>query len=187
MAADDRAARTGRRGGGHGHRAGLRPGGVWFDAPGDGQTLETSGSGYLGGFPLRLLTGYRPELIGASLGLVAVPEDQIALVGARDLDPPEVTYLAAAAIRQRTVTDLTDLPAGPLYLHLDLDVIDPAALPGMRYPASGGPGIDTVTAAVGQLLASGAVAALGLACVWQPGAVAVDQLRTSLEGVIAQW
>src|SRR5688572_21504140 len=30
---------------------------VWFDAHGDVQTLETTASGYIGGMPLRMLTG----------------------------------------------------------------------------------------------------------------------------------
>ena len=137
-------------------RAGADPGIVWFDAHGDVQTPETTASGYLGGMPLRLLTGYRPELIAARLGLRPVPEHRIVLAGARDLDPPEVTYLARAAIRRREVAGLTtgglttgglttgglttggltaaDLPAGSLYVHADLDVIDAAALPGLRYP-----------------------------------------------------
>src|SRR5215467_1425734 len=114
-------------------RAGIGAGIVWFDAHGDVQTLETSTSGYLGGLPLRLLAGYRPELIADALGLRAVPEDRIVLAGARDLDPPEIQYLAGAAIRRRQVTDLTeaDLPDGPLYVHLDVDVLDPGGLPGL--------------------------------------------------------
>ena len=101
-------------------RAGVDPAIVWFDAHGDVQTLETTTSGYLGGLALRLLIGYRPELIAARLGLRPVPEQRIVLAGARDLDPPEVTYLAGAAIRRREVAALTaaDLPAGPLYVHV---------------------------------------------------------------------
>jgi len=107
-------------------RAGVDAGIVWFDAHGDVQTLETTSSGYLGGIPLRVLAGYRPELIAGRLGLRAVPESQIALVGARDLDPPEVAYLAGAQIRQLPTAglDAAQLPGGPLYLHVDLDVID---------------------------------------------------------------
>jgi arginase family enzyme len=63
-------------------RPGADPGIVWFDAHGDVQTLETTASGYLGGLPLRLLAGYRPELIAAPLGLRPVPERQILLAGA---------------------------------------------------------------------------------------------------------
>src|SRR5690348_16030444 len=48
---------------------------VWFDAHGDVQTLETTTSGYIGGMPLRLMVGYRPELIATPIGLRPVPED----------------------------------------------------------------------------------------------------------------
>ena len=73
---------------------------VWFDAHGDVQTLETTASGYIGGLPLRMLVGYRPELVAARLGLRPVPEQQVLLVGARDLDPPEVSYLERAQMRR---------------------------------------------------------------------------------------
>lgn len=152
-------------------RAGLDPGIVWLDAHGDVQTLETTTSGYLGGLPLRLLAGYRPELIATRLGLRPVAEQQIMLAGARDLDPPEVSYLAGARIHRAEVADLghAQLPAGPLYVHVDLDVIDAAALPGLRFPAPGGPGPAQVADALHLLLNSGRVAAVGLACTWHPG------------------
>ena len=153
-------------GAGHDERAGrgIEAGIVWFDAHGDVQTLETTTSGYLGGLPLRLLVGYRPELIASRLGLHAVPERQVALVGARDLDPPEVSYLAAAQIRRCEVDELdaAGLPGGPLYVHLDLDVIDPAQLPGLRFPAPGGPSPAQVAGALDMLLGTGRVAAIGV-------------------------
>jgi arginase len=168
-------------------RTGADPGVVWFDAHGDVQTLETSTSGYLGGLPLRLLAGYRPELIADALGLRAVPEHRIVLAGARDLDPPEVQYLAGAAIRRRQVTDLTeaDLPDGPLYVHLDVDVLDPGGLPGLILPVSGGPGPDEVGRALHMLRATGRVAAVGIACTWHPGQGAAACLRSWLEGIFA--
>ncbi len=99
-------------------QAGIDPAIVWFDAHGDVQTLETTASGYPGGLPLRLLLGYRPGLISARLGLRPVPEWRVVLAGARDLDPPEITYLATAQIRQSRVADLdpAHLPDGPLYV-----------------------------------------------------------------------
>jgi len=173
-------------------RAGAVAGIVWFDAHGDVQTLETTASGYLGGLPLRLLVGYRPELIAARLGLQPVPERQVLLVGARDLDPPEVSYLENAQIRCREVGDLdpADLPDGPFYLHLDLDVIDPAEVPGLRYPAPGGPGPAQVAGALRGLLGTGQlgtgrVAAVGLACTWHPGHDAAERVAPYLEAALA--
>jgi arginase len=151
--------------------AGLDPGIVWFDAHGDVQTLETTASGYLGGLPLRQLAGYRPELIAGGLELRPVPEHRIVLAGARDLDPPEAAYLAGAAISQVEVAAVASarLPDGPLYVHLDLDVIDPDILPGLKYPAPGGAGLADITGALGGLVATGQVAAVGIACTWYPG------------------
>jgi arginase len=168
-------------------RAGVDAGIVWFDAHGDVQTLETTASGYLGGLPLRLLAGYRPELIGDRLGLRPVPEPRILLVGARDLDPPEVDYLERAQIRRTAVPDLAaaDLPDGPLYVHIDLDVIDPADVPGLRYPAPGGPGAAEVAAALHRVLATGRAAALGIACTWYPGHGAAARVSPYLEKAVA--
>ena len=152
-------------------RAGSDPGVVWCDAHGDLHTPATTASGYLGGMPLRLLLGACPELIGTSLGLRPVPEDQVLLVGARDLDPPEVSFLAGAAIRRSEVAalDPATLPTGPLYVHLDADVIDPAEIAGLRFPAPRGPGRADVAAALRVLLGTGRVVAVGLACTWRPG------------------
>jgi arginase len=168
-------------------RAGVQAGIVWFDAHGDVQTLETTTSGYLGGLPLRLLMGYRPELIAARLGLRAVPEHQVALVDARDLDPPEVSYLAGAQIRRSEVGELdaAGLPGGSLYVHLDLDVIDSGQLPGLRFPAPGGPSPAQVTAALSALLSTGRVAAIGVACTWYPGHSAADRVRQHLGAALA--
>lgn len=152
-------------------RAGTDPGIVWFDGHGDVQTPETTTSGYLPGMSLRMLTGYRPELIAERLGLRAVPERQMVLAGARDLDPPEAAYLGEAQIRRCEVADLSaaGLPDGPLYVHLDMDVIRPADVPGLRFPAPGGPSAAQVADALRLLLDTGRVAAVGIACTWLPG------------------
>lgn len=109
------------------------------------------------------------------------------LVGARDLDPPEITYLAQAAIGRAEVAglDAAALPGGPLYIHVDLDVIDPAEAPGLRFPAPGGPGTAAVTDALRTVLATGRAAAVGIACTWHPGHRAAARVGPHLEEVLA--
>lgn len=149
-------------------RAGTAPSLVWFDAHGDVQTPETSTSGYLGGFPVRQLAGGSDRTVADRIGLRAVPEEDIVLVDARDLDPPEAAYLAASAIRQVPI-DAVPIPDGPIYLHLDCDVIDAGDLPGLLFPVPGGPPLAAVAAAVRAVLATGSVVAIGLGCTWKPG------------------
>ena len=170
-------------------RAGVDPAVVWFDAHGDVQTLETTASGYVGGMPLRVLAGYRPELIATPLGLGVVAEDRIVLVDARDLDPPEADYLRRSAIRVCDAENLASgvLPDGPLYLHLDVDVFDRGDLPGLRYPVAGGPAATTVAGAIERVLQTGRVAAVGLACTWYPGHSSARVVRKHLDGACQIW
>jgi arginase len=151
-------------------RARLDPGLVWFDGHGDVQTPETSTSGYLGGMPVRQLVGGADRTVAERLGLNSVPEQEVVLVDARDLDPPEEEFLAGSAIRRVPVETVgTTLPRRPVYLHLDVDVVDPRDLPGLLFPAPDGPRLPAVAAAVRQVLASCEVVAIGLACTWRPG------------------
>lgn len=167
-------------------RTGVQPGIVWFDGHGDVQTLETTSSGYLGGMPLRIITGYRPELITDALGLGPVAEERVVLVDGRDLDPPEIEFLADSAIGRYGVDELTAdaLPDLPLHLHVDLDVVNPAELPGLAIPAAGGPGLDEVAAAMTRVLETGRVVAISLACTWHPGRGVADRVREHLASVL---
>ena len=150
-------------------RCGIEAGVVWFDAHGDVQTMETSTSGYLGGMPLRIMAGYRPELVADAIGLRAVPEERLTLVGARDLDPPEREYLSSARLQTSTVEEIS-VPEGPVLLHVDLDVVDAGELPGLRFPVPGGPSAAAVVDAVHRIRQSGRVVTLDLACTWDPAA-----------------
>jgi arginase len=138
-------------------RAGIDPSIVWLDGHGDLQTLETTTSGYVGGMALRLLVGYRPELVAEGLALRPPPEARVALVDARDLDPPEVDYLGSSPVRRLTLGEVTveTLPAGPLMVNVDVDIIDPVALAGLRYPAPDGPSIAAVLRAVRTIVSTG--------------------------------
>jgi arginase family enzyme len=61
---------------------------IWFDAHGDLNTPETSPSGNEWGMPLRML-----------VDSAAVGARDVALVGARDLDPAEREFIRASGIR----------------------------------------------------------------------------------------
>jgi arginase len=85
---------------------------VWLDAHGDLNTPETSPSGNEWGMPLRMLLDDG----------VVKPED-VALVGARNLDPPEAEYLAETGIDDSLERALAGADA--VYVAFDLDVLDP--------------------------------------------------------------
>ena len=106
---------------------------VWLDAHGDLNTPESSPSGNQWGMPLRMLV---------DAGDVA-PED-VTLLGARSLDPPEVAFIEAAGIR----TELGPLPEA-VYVAVDGDVGDPDEL-DVFMPEPGGLALSELE----QLLAS---------------------------------
>jgi arginase len=158
-------------------RAGIDPGIVWFDAHGDFNTDETTPSGYAGGMPLAIAVGRGDQTAPRALGMRAIDEGRVVLVDARDLDPLEREALDRSRVRRVEVAAVDPaaggaaLPDGPLYLHLDIDVLDPPELPGLRYPSAGGVSRDALARAVAGLLATGRVMAIGLGCTWWPDRV----------------
>ena len=148
-------------------RRGLSPGVIWLDAHGDFHTPRTTRSGYLGGMALAMLTGRAGASLASAIGLRAVADDVCVLAGARDIDPGERELLEASAVRRIDDVALlaeAPLPPPPWYVHLDVDVIDPAELPPLRFPAPGGPSASIVADALRALASRGTIAALGLAC-----------------------
>jgi arginase len=113
---------------------------LWLDGHGDYNTPETSGSGYLGGMCLSAATGEWETGLGGE----AVAAGQVVLAGVRDLDPGERELLersAATVIGASPVETLVAaknaLEGDPVFIHLDLDVIDPEHFPA-AVPAPGG-------------------------------------------------
>jgi len=131
--------------------AGLGPGAsvLWCDAHGDFNTPETTTGGFLDGMALAAVTGRCWVAMTAQVpGFAPVPEAAVWLAGARDLDAVERVALDRSAVRR--VPAATIGPAfarevrsglggdAPLYLHLDLDVLDPADGRANPYAAPGG-------------------------------------------------
>jgi arginase len=125
-----------------------RLGVIWLDAHGDLNTPETSPSGNEWGMPLRMIIDR-----GA-----ADPHD-IALVGARNLDPPEVEFIAAAGIHDnpQEVLDRVD----SVYVALDCDVFEPSEL-AVFMPEPGGPSVTEIERLFGRIHAAGTVVGVGL-------------------------
>ncbi len=92
------------------------------------------------------------------------------LVGARDLDPGEDQAVADSRLRVVSVARLAHSlpPSGPLYVHLDVDVVDPRDIPAVSYPAPGGPSAAEVRRALIHLAATGQVTAVSVST-WNPG------------------
>ncbi len=128
-------------------QAGLSATLLWLDAHGDFNTWETTPSGFLGGMPLAMIVGRGEQTIVDGIGLKNLPEKQVVLADARDLDPGERLMLESSAVHH--VTDIsnlieTALPEGPIYLHFDADIINPEEAPAMSYPALGGPSVEAI-------------------------------------------
>jgi arginase len=121
---------------------------IYIDAHGDLNTPETSPSGNLWGMPFRMIL---------EAGFVR-PEDAT-LVGARNLDSPEVEYMAASGIDDSVDRALVDADAA--YIALDLDVLDPSEV-DVLIPEPEGPSADEIEALVRSIAGTTTLAGVGV-------------------------
>jgi arginase len=175
-------------------QAGVRRlGMVWFDAHADFNTPETTLSGMLGGMPVAVAAGLCLQRLRERAG-IETPLDprEIVLAAARDVDPLEQELVDEHRL---ATVDTADLKAGrralrdamerlsascdAIYVHIDLDVLDPEDAPGMNLPVPGGPTADELAAAIELCLSFEKSAALGIASynVWK------DENHRTLSGV----
>jgi arginase len=155
---------------------------VWFDAHGDLNTPYSSPSGAFHGMVLRALTGEgRTDLLPDE----PVDPTQIVLAGVRDLDPAEVAFVEASGMRHLRVTDSallveavaaagvaaeadadghqrTGSPDKAVYIHVDLDVLEPGIFASVGTPAPDGLHPDELLALVTALAERFEVAGLGI-------------------------
>ena len=99
---------------------------LWIDAHGDFNVPDTTPSGFLGGMCLAAACGRWdagwPDTIDAR---------SVSFLGVRDLDPGEKVEVEAAGVQ-------TGVPEeGSVYVHLDLDGLDPSVMPA-QFPVPGG-------------------------------------------------
>lgn len=121
---------------------------VWFDAHGDLNTPESSPSGDAWGMPLRM-----------AIDAGAVAPADVALVGARSLDPPEIEYLAATGIDADIGRALEGCDR--VYVAFDCDVLRPGEL-SVFMPEPGGPTVAEAEALLRGIAERRALAGLGL-------------------------
>jgi arginase len=162
---------------------------VWFDSHGDFNTPETTPSGFLGGMPLAMLVGRGEQHLMAGVDLAPLDEAAIILTDARDLDPGEADALqASAVIHLPDINDLlaAPLPSAPLYVHLDVDVVDPHEMPGMSYPAPGGPSLEETAAVVARVAREGHVVGL-LLSLWNDDLVSDDRALQGTLKLVRAW
>jgi arginase len=112
---------------------------LWLDAHGDFNTPDTTPSGFLGGMCLAGACGEWDSSLAD-----AIPAERVVLAGVRDLDGGERELLEASDATvvgsspvETLVAARNALEGAPIYVHLDLDVLEPEAFPA-QFPAPGG-------------------------------------------------
>jgi arginase len=166
-------------------RTGVDPTLYWFDAHGDFHTWTTTSSNFLGGMPLAMLTGRGEQTIVDGAGLRPIDDSRIVLVDARDLDPGEDAAIAASGISVVSVDHVIHAlpPKGPIYVHVDVDVVDPSDLPAINYPAPDGPTARSVTTAVATLARTGRVVAASVST-WNPAIEGADRAAATTRSIM---
>jgi arginase len=131
----------------------LRIGMLWLDAHPDFNTPETTRSGSLGGMPVAVATGRALQVMRLDAKLDPPMADRhIVMGGVRLTDPLEQHLLDNSQIEQLTVADLQkQTPAvwaqldrlnrisDKLYVHIDMDVLDPREVMAHGNKVPGGP------------------------------------------------
>jgi len=131
----------------------LRIGMLWLDAHPDFNTPETTRSGSLGGMPVAVATGRALKVMRLDAKLdPPLADRQVVMGGVRLTDPLEQQLLDHSQIAQLSVEDLRHAtPAvfaqldrlsrstDKIYVHIDMDVLDPREVEGHGNKVPNGP------------------------------------------------
>lgn len=123
---------------------------VWFDAHADLHSPQSSPSGAVAGMALRAC--FDPLALPSG----GVEPGRTVLAGAREFDDAEWSLVQSAELVTLTVADLADpavaakavAGAPAVYVHIDLDVLDPAVLAGLAMPVPFGLSLEQLTGAI---------------------------------------
>jgi arginase len=173
-----------------------RTGVVWIDAHGDFNTPESSTSGFFGGMSVAVLTGECYRAVWGEVGdSTPIPEDRIVLVGIRDLSPEaERERLDRSAVEivppggdvEGAITRLLER-VDDVYLHVDLDGLDPQIAPGIvDPPVPGGLSIDELERVIRAL--DGRLAAVSITTYvpeWDPEDRTLDVVLRAIDLISA--
>lgn len=98
---------------------------LWLDAHGDFNTPDTTPSEFLGGMCLAAACGKWDAGFEPSLD-----PSRVLMCGVRDLDPGERVLVETAGVGNARPSEVVGVLRGEkVYVHLDLDVLDPEVLP----------------------------------------------------------
>ena len=183
---------------GNARRVGL----IFIDAHGDFNTPETTLSGMLGGMPVAVAAGHALHNIRMTTGLAEpLPMSDIVWGGVRDLDPLEADRFAEHEVQQFSVQDIRELSAklkqqmaeladrvDVVYVHIDMDVLDPAEVPGHDLAVADGPSSKDLAAALALMFRNPKTVALGIASTpsfnLDPGGASRQAALNLIEGAI---
>jgi arginase len=120
---------------------------------------------------ISILTGQCWKKLAKSIpGFTPVPGERIALVGVRDIEPDELTLLKHVGVRcvsvdsqfLQLVKEIVRKTTG-LYVHFDLDVLDPTEAVANQWCPPGGLSVESLVDSVKSLAAHAPIKAAGFA------------------------
>jgi len=155
----------------------LRVGLIWIDAHADFNTPETTLSGMLGGMPVAIASGMCLTRLRLKAGLdPALPTKYIVMAGLRDVDPLEQELLDRSRCEFISVDDIRNLSDNInrqmerlshlteiIYVHIDMDVLDPSEVSGHPLTAPEGPTSRELAAALEVMFRHKKAGAIGIA------------------------
>jgi arginase len=158
----------------------LKIGMLWLDAHPDFNTPETTRSGSLGGMPVAVATGRALHRMRLDAKLdPPLPDVHVVMGGVRLTDPLEQHLLDESRIEQVSVDDLRHASAAVfaqldrldrltdrIYVHIDMDVLDPREVMGHGNKVPDGPSSEELAALFEQIFGRYAKAsAIGFATI----------------------